>query len=227
MINTFWSVLNRGVTCPTGRQVSLGIYSPVDKYSSLHNMLVPASDIAYSSCASEQILQAVLNSSYKDKLYALDPMNTYEHPLTFPMNTAMVALPSVAVGVSIIKESDSFNWISNIFNVQIHPGDSTASVSGLGGTKEYTYSVTNNLSSKIPLDTGLYVRMTGPIPESDFAIHVQCEIPFNRSIKNIISLESAIWYNAEYRKLYTQETNPVEKVAILAFNLYEGIINGR
>jgi hypothetical protein len=226
MINIFWSVLNRSVTCSSGRQVSEEAYKSVDKYTTLHNLLVPPSDIIFSSCCAEQILQAVLNSSYKDRLMTLDTLNTYEFSLPFPMNIATTTVTTSPVSVTVLKDGNSFTWVSKEFNVAVDPTALTATVSGMGRVRNYSYSVTDNLSSKIPLDTGLYLRMAGPFPGSGFNINVRCEVPFTRQLTSILPApELVAWYNAEYRRLYMAEVNPVEKIAILAFNLYEGIAN--
>lgn len=227
MINIFWSILNRGLTCSTGRQVSKEAYKQVDKYTTLHNLLVPPADIAYSSCSSEQILQTVLNSSYRSRLLALDTLNTYDFPLPFPMYTSTMAISTTPVTVTVLKDGITFPWVSREFNAQVYPSSNLVTVTGLGASKTYSYSMADNLSSKIPLDIGLYIRMSGTLPGSDFTINVKCEVPFNRNLNTLLPEASSVpWYNAEYRKLYIDEVNPAEKTAILAFNLYEGVTHG-
>jgi hypothetical protein len=227
MINIMWSVLNRGMTCPTGRQVSAEAYTLVDKYNVLHNTLVPGADVIYSSCCSEQLLQAILNSSYKDRLNSLDVLNTYEYPLAFPRALSTMTVSTAPVTVTILKDGSAFKWVAAEFNIYVNPTASTASVTGLGKKKDYVYSITDNLTSKIPLDVGLYMRMTGPLPAVPFNVNVKCEVPFTRNLTEIlIPVESVTWYNAEYKKAYSAEVNPAEKAAILTFNLYEGITNG-
>jgi len=225
-MNNFWTYLSRGTSSTAGRAIESSLYKEDSNLAELHAVLVPDRDTLYKVYCTEQLLQTVLTSSFKDELLSDDPTNTYEYPiLTEVIEDTYTAVSSYS-GVEVLitnEKSGSASWMQRNFTVAVEPASSYVSVTYEGITNIYELTMTDNLSNKLLLSDGIYLRIRGTLPASSFIIGVSYTNAFRRTLNNILNKVDTIsipWYNETYRDAYRTTDFPVKKVATLAMNLY-------
>ena len=230
MINKFWTLLNRGETCADGRAVTPNTYTYDDKYKELHQFMVPVGEIKYSSYCTEQLLQTITESIYKNELLADDILNTYAVDILSMGDDSYEVIHSTDMQMYVLNESDDDPvWLDKSFSVDIDPTALTATVASSGqGTVVYTFVMTDNLSDKILLSNKLYLPMQGTLPASSFVIGIDYHQKFIRSVTGILSSLENIeipWGNETYKANYFDDSFPINKLATVSMNLY-GLLNG-
>lgn len=93
----------------------------------------------------ESALKLALQSSYKDKLLAIDPLNTYDIPLNGKLNS--VAIDNKTVTFFTIENENNSPVYEDILKCFFDISSSAVTVNG----KEYKYTLTDNLTNPIPL----------------------------------------------------------------------------
>jgi hypothetical protein len=234
MINNFYTLLSRDKQDDQGRITDLGgVFKQPQNTQELHTVLVPNTDTLFSALCTEQLLQVVLESDYRDSLLELDPNNTYAYPiLSLSDDYYSVIGNTYNTEIVVLNEnlSDSA-WGKKSFSVVIDPTAMEVQVASLGlPTKTYELSMTNNLSNKIRLANDVYMRIKGTLPTIDYTISIQYTQKFNRDINNILTELETInipWKLAEYTEVYMTAKDPFKKLSAVTMNLYEILKDGQ
>lgn len=93
----------------------------------------------------ESALKLALQSSYKDRLLAIDPLNTYDIPLNGKLNS--VTIDNETVTFFTIENENNSPVYEDILKCSFDVSSSAVTVNG----KEYKYTLTDNLTNPIPL----------------------------------------------------------------------------
>lgn len=230
MINKFWTYLNRGVTNEFGRKVTVGAYLANPAMAELHAKLVPKAELSYSCLCTEQLLQIVLSSSLASTLKSSDVLNTYGRGIDMSPNP-FNSISSSYSGIEVfILDESTDGWIQGTFTVILNPTLMVARISSsLASVSTVEFTIADNMSSKIPLSKGFYLRFRGTLPSEPVTISVSSVRKFRRNPASILSGLELIripWINQEYAGIYRDSKIPLEKVAAATMNLYEGLNNG-
>jgi len=224
-INQAWSLLSRRVQEDSGRRVTVGKFQEDVRGEFLHTLLVPAPDAVFSARCTEQLIQAVLESSLRGSLLEQDPLNTYAYPVLYMSdNSYSVSNPS-SLTVTILNENyGPAEWGKRNFSIKILSSLMRAEISspGLPTTIE-SFTITDRLSSKIELYDKLFLRLFGTLPSGDFMLSAVYNQKFNRSLSDILSDVSNVtipWKEESLASLYRNTHSPVEKTAALTMNIY-------
>jgi hypothetical protein len=226
-MNKIWSVLSRGVVDSTYGRRTADVSTPSQYFSkTIHDILVPSTERGFSCLCTEQILQAILASSLRDMALSTDTENTYEYPVDFPVafQSSVTGSPS-GVGIHILDESRKGRpWTTKSFSLAVDPVALTVAVRSGSKTRVLDYSFSDNLSSKMYLDPGLVLRMSGSLPVTPFTFFISCISPFRRTIVDLAASLSELyipWAKEDYQNIYESTKNPVEKIAAAAMAVYE------
>lgn len=231
-INKTWTLLSRGTQDSMyGRQIPPTIFTPNPVSEAIHDILVPQSDTAFMSLCTEQLVQTMMESTVRDSLLELDPVNTYSYPiLSMASNTFSTMAVPPELNVYVLNENAGRSyWTLKTFSIKVSPVDSKVTVSTPGSAPVVsTYSLTNGLSNKILLADMLYLRFSGVIPAVPFTFSVQYFNRFNRTLGNILEDLGDLqipWSDESLRELLDTTRNPVEKVAALSLSTYRMLAN--
>jgi hypothetical protein len=229
-MNKFWTYLNRGATNEFGRGITEDIYHANADMKDLHNLLVPVSELSYSCLCTEQILQAVLNSSFKGQLESSDTLNTYSRSIpASPPTTYSITQSYPGIDIYLLDEYAD-KWAKATFAISLNSTLSKASISStLGPATVIDFSITDSMSSKIPLSKGFYLRFRGTLPAEPVNISTTATMEFRRNLTSVLAdLDKTpiVWVDKACRDIFKGSKIPLERVAAAAMNLYTGLNHG-
>jgi len=165
-MNRIYSILVRGDyknSTHYQRNVDTTVgYSGLDAVA---DRLVPeGTDNSFYNYQAEQLVQICRKSRLKATLSTIDPLNTYEHTFgVITPSTFIGALPT-GVFIDLLEPDVRHAWAQQSLAITFNPGG-VITVNGL--PTEFT--VTDNITSVVPLADGLSMKMRGTLPGSNFS----------------------------------------------------------
>jgi hypothetical protein len=179
-INVAWTILSKAdiymwETAPYVRRTTPPVFAIGDGGPTYKiDVLIPFGDNLLRAYHIEELIQLVLKSPLRDRLLALDPVNTYEKAnLEYPVPGDYVG-EVVPEGVRVVSNiaRDAFTNLGNgspIFKCAVDPVGGTVTVDD---NLIIAFTAANNLTSEIEIAPGFVIQFQGPLGVTPFTFSI-------------------------------------------------------
>ena len=218
MLNIAWSVLVRGQATGLAqcRRVTPTAYKADPAWSAVLDTLVPDYRAVTGLFRVEQLVQLVLRSSLRERLLAYDPINTYEK--------ALIAYPSPGLAhtcpLPLFFTDSSRRDVSFAYSCMLSP----LRLTWLTPDGVVAYTVTDGLTSHLPLSYDKTIRLRGPFPlavyQLDVAYTPKLEMDWQALL---VQLKTCVipWQDNDLRAIWQGDFSWVEQLAAVVQEVVE------
>jgi hypothetical protein len=222
MLNIAWSVLVRGRpnSLAQCRRVTPAVYKEDAAWLSVLNTLAPDYRTVAGFFRIEQLVQLVLRSRLRERLLAFDPVNTYEKAtLTFPppgfAHNCPLPLTFLDRGSPEVSFAYTCLLIPSMLQWSTPEG-------------ETTYTVTEGLTSALPLSYDKALRLRGPFGEVEYRFDVaytpRLEVDWT-ALKTNLQARPIPWQDAALEAIWRDDFSWVEQLAAVIQAVIEANAN--
>lgn len=222
MLNVTWSVLMRGQPngLPQCRRVTPGAYKADIAWTRALNTLAPGYQTLSGLFRIEQLVQLVLKSSLRERLLAFDPVNTYEKAaLAWPVPGLAHNCPLPLFFNDSGRTDVAFAYTCTLLPGTLQWSTPEAAV---------TYTVTDGLTSFLPLSYDKVLRLRGPFiaPVYQFDVSYTPKLTMDWALLLAQLQACAIpWRDSELRAIWQDDFSWAEKLAAATQEIVEANAN--
>jgi hypothetical protein len=222
MLNISWSVLVRG--CPNGlaqcRRTTPVAFKEDPAWKAVLDTLVPDYQTVAGFFQVEQLLRLVLGSRQRERLLAFDPINTYEKAtLTFPEPGFAHTCPLPLFFTDRGRRDKAF-----AYSCTLVPG----SLQWSTPAQTVNYTVTDGLTSFLPLSYEKEIRLRGPFPEPLYQFDVAYTPVLVLELDELMGRLQALtipWQDTELARVWREDFSWTEQMAALVMAVIEANAN--
>jgi len=210
MLNVAWSVLARGQLSGLAqcRRVTPAAYKADTAWTAVLNTLAPDYRTAAGCFRIEQLVRLVLRSRQRERLLALDPVNTYEKvELIFPEPGFAHTCPLPLFFADNNRQDVAFAYSCELLPLALQW------TTPEGFTQ---YTVTDGLTSSLPLSYGKTLKLRGPFVEPVYRFDVVytpvLEMPWKALREQLRGLHIP-WRDTSLRTIWQDDFSWAEQLA--------------
>lgn len=217
-LNIYWTVLAQG-TVPNMsyvRRISPVWYAPKPEWLAVAEALIITSDDVKKYFQIEQLVQLVLHSNQRGRLMSFDSLNSYE-------KTAL-QFPAEGFGTNCVLPVFFQNTGENDISFDMDCTLNTIAQQFTTPAGVFPYTVSNNLSSPLPLAPGKTMRVQGPFPVATYqfraAFVASLRVDWPVLLARLMLLKLP-WSDNGLRDIWAADPSWVQRLAALIVNLVE------